>query len=381
MKNPETLEQWKSRFTHHCAIKKNKNMSEIKVPTFDELVKTELTKFDAVIPKIEELKAQFLPLTIIDFNDTDGYKAVAEALKFVVKRRTSIEDKRKELKADSLAYGKAVDARAREITQMLSPIEEHLREQKEKVDNELIRIETEKETEKQLVIQNRHKSLLDVGMQLIGNEYINYNYPEYSSFPVINLETLSEEDFDSHIAILKNLHNLEEFKRIGEEKRIAEEKAKFEEEQAKLKEEQEAVYQEKLQMRLEVLTNLGCSVSNITDFIFYKSISVVTTNEIKLMTIQEWSSKLAEIKERIAKFEQNIVDEALEIERLQKQKEDEEVKAKLAMIANMKEKEKIAYYATQLLKVERPEMNTLKWNNELKKMITFISNYIESDEK
>jgi hypothetical protein len=43
-------------------------MSEIKVPTFDELVKTELTKFDAVVPKIEELKAQFLPLTIIDLS-------------------------------------------------------------------------------------------------------------------------------------------------------------------------------------------------------------------------------------------------------------------------------------------------------------------------
>ena len=142
-------------------------MSEIKAPTFDELVKTELTKFDAVVPKIEELKAQFLPLTIIDLNDTEGYKEVADALKFIVKRRTSIEEKRKELKADSLAYGKAVDARAREITQMLSPIEEHLREQKEKVDNELIRIENEKEAEKQLFIQNRHKSLLDVGMQLI----------------------------------------------------------------------------------------------------------------------------------------------------------------------------------------------------------------------
>jgi hypothetical protein len=229
--------------------------------------------------------------------------------------------------------------------------------------------------------EERQISLLDVGMQLIGNEYVNYNYPEYSSFPTINLETLSDEDFDSHLAILKNLYNLEEFKRIGEEKRIAEEKEKFQEEQLKLKVEQESIYQEKLDMRLEVLTNLGCIVSGITDFVFYKTISVVTTNEIKLMTILEWSSKLSEIKERIAKFEQNIVDEALEVERLHKQKEEEELKAKLQMIANMKEKEKIVYYATQLLKVERPEMNTQKWNNELKKIITFISNYVEIDGK
>jgi hypothetical protein len=32
------------------------------------------------------------------------------------------------------------------------------------------------------------------------------------------------------------------------------------------------------------------------------------------------------------------------------------------------EKEKISYYATQLLKVERPIMNTQKWNNELNKI-------------
>ena len=51
------------------------------------------------------------------------------------------------------------------------------------------------------------------------------------------------------------------------------------------------------------------------------------------------------------------------------------------LIANMKEKEKIAYYATQILKVERPEMTTIKWNNELKKIITFISNYVEIDGK
>ena len=356
-------------------------MSEIKVPTFDELVKTELTKFDDVVPKIEELKAQCLPLIINGLDDVDGYKAVSDALKFVVKKRTSIEDKRKELKADSLAYGKAVDARAKEITQMLSPIEEHLREQKEEVDAEFLRIEETKVAEKQKVMEARHKSLLDVGMQLIGNQYVNDSYGDYSSLPAINLETLSDDDFIEHLAILTKLYLIEEKKRTDEENKVAEERAKFEQEQAKLKEEQEAIYQEKLEMRLEVLINLGCSVSAITDFVFYKAISVVTTNEIKLMTIQEWSSKLAEIKDRIAKYEQTIVDDALEEQKKHKQKEVEEAKAKLLMIANMKEKEKVAYYANELLKVEIPKMSTIKWNNELKKIITFISSYTDTDTK
>jgi hypothetical protein len=211
-------------------------MSEIKVPTFEELVKTELTKFDVVVPKIEELKAQCLPLTINGLDDVDGYKAVSDALKFVVKKRTSIEEKRKELKADSLAYGKAVDARAKEITLMLSPIEQHLREQKEQVDAELLRIEEAKEAEKQKVMEARHKSLLDVGMQLIGNQYVNENYGDYSSFPAINLETLSDDDFFEHLAILTKLYTIEEKKRIDEENKIAEERAKFEQEQAQLRE-------------------------------------------------------------------------------------------------------------------------------------------------
>lgn len=356
-------------------------MSEIKIPTFDELVKTELTKFDTVVPAIEELKAELLPLVIKDLEDAEGYKAVSEALRFVVKKRTSIEEKRKELKADSLAYGKAVDARAREITQMLSPIEEHLRGQKEKVDAELLKIEEAKELEKQKVLQDKHNKLLSAGMQLIGNQYVNEKYGEHSSFPAINIETLSDEDFDSHIAILTNLYNLEEFKRIGEQNRIILEKAKFEQEQAKLREEQEAIYQEKLQMRVEVLSNLGCQESAISDFIFYKTISVTTTNEIKMMTIQEWSNKLNEIKERIANYEQAIIDEALEAQRLHNEKLEAEAKAKLQMIAQMKEKEKISYFAKELLKVERPEMATQKWSNELKKIITFISSYIENDAK
>ena len=63
-----------------------------------------------------------------------------------------------------------------------------------------------------------------------------------------------------------------------------EQKANFEEEQLKLKVEQQAIYQEKLDMRLEVLTNLGCAVSGITDFVFYKTISIT----IKIISINEF---------------------------------------------------------------------------------------------
>jgi len=44
------------------------------VPTFEQIVTTELTKFDAVTPKIEELSAQFLPLRIASIEDKEGYE-------------------------------------------------------------------------------------------------------------------------------------------------------------------------------------------------------------------------------------------------------------------------------------------------------------------
>jgi hypothetical protein len=93
------------------------------IPTFEVLISNELKKFDSVIPAIDEYKAKFLPLKINGIEDEEGYKVVADGLKIIVGRRVAVENKRKELKADSLSFGRAVDARAKEITEMLSPIE------------------------------------------------------------------------------------------------------------------------------------------------------------------------------------------------------------------------------------------------------------------
>ena len=92
----------------------------------------------------------------------------------------------------------------------------------------------------------------------------------------LSMKILKQDEYTLQVETIARVNReLEELKKKFESNCNVirqEEKTKFEQEQAKLKEEQEAVYQEKLQMRLEVLTNLGCSVSNITDFIFYKSL-------------------------------------------------------------------------------------------------------------
>jgi hypothetical protein len=131
---------------------------ETTIPSsFDELIKRELTKYDAVVPAVNELAKEFMPLKIQSLDDKDGYNEVYKALRFIVSKRTAVEEKRKELKADSLAYGRAVDARAKEITSMLEPIESHLKNEKLRIDTEIERIKAEEE--------EKNKMLSIIGLQ------------------------------------------------------------------------------------------------------------------------------------------------------------------------------------------------------------------------
>ena len=353
--------------------------SEIKVPTFEELVSTELTKFDELVPKIEELKSQFLPLKIESLHDEEGYKEVAKALKYMVSKRTAIEEKRKELKADSLAYGRAVDARAKEITNMLQPIEYHLKSQKEEIDIQLEEIKKQEEEAKQESLKHRHNLLIEVGMNLIGNEYVNNDYENYSCIPAINLELWDDEEFVGTLAKIKVYYELNETRKKIEEEKLAKEKARIEQEQEEFKKEQQAMMEEKMQMRLEALINIGCIPSQITDFVFYKNVSIISIIELGYFTVSEWATKLAQIKDRISSID---VDEKNQLEAQIKARIDEENRIKeeeKEKIQNMSEKEKLSYYAKQLLSVEKPQMATQKWANELKKIVSNISFYVIND--
>ena len=87
---------------------------------------SEIAKTDAAI---EQIREEYLALTVTSPQDQTGYKSAETALKKVVRIRTSVEKTRKELKADSVRYGKAVDGEAKRIREAIEPIEEHLKTQ------------------------------------------------------------------------------------------------------------------------------------------------------------------------------------------------------------------------------------------------------------
>jgi len=88
--------------------------------------RTQLQRFTPTDGAIAMIADQYMPLVIQGPDDSVGFKAVHSARMVVKGHRVEVEKVRKELKADALRYGQAVDAEARRITGMLEPIETHL---------------------------------------------------------------------------------------------------------------------------------------------------------------------------------------------------------------------------------------------------------------
>ncbi len=377
-----TITEW---FERQIATAK---ITEIK--TFDEIVKFELKKYDQVTPAIEELKQNFLPLKIDSIDDKDGYNAVSKALRFVVNKRNLIEDKRKELKADSLTYGRAVDARAKEITAMLCPIEEHLKSEKSKIDNLLLEIEQQAEKERQAKVAERHNILINNGMELIGQEY-HFRYAPLSSDDEVfyglndapkllsmNLEFMSDVDFTNFDSIINQIYKLktekvaqEDLKKKEADEKYEKEKKQFDEEKRKFEEDKIAQKTDMATMRMDALHSLGCEYSNMTGFIFYKGVSVTTYPEIYNMTLGDWAIAFHNIKERIIDIDNKPISVAevgnpISAPVIESKRDDK--------IRNS-DKEKLALYATTLLSVERPVLVSKKWISGLEIIVSDLQGW------
>jgi len=342
------------------------------IPTsFDQLIKRELTKFDVVIPAVAELSKEFLPLKITSIDDVEGYTEVSKALRFIVSKRTAVEDKRKELKADSLAYGRAVDARAKEITEMLSPIELHLKSEKDRIDAKKEEIKKLEEEAKLNVINERSNELIRLGGLLLMTEYIwksKIDNTEIST-PRINLELFSDEEFDEFVAeIVKKkefddtyLQAEEERKKAEQvqlaeaQKQLQEEREKFEAEQDKVKKEMNDFKQQRATLRNNLLLNLGLGTMSFnTNWVYIPKnniqlfVNIISYDDVLNYTNDEWDNKLAEIKVIIAKL-----------------KADDEVKSEnlVEKVAFATDKEKYDDYIDRLKEQPVPEMTTKKWTN------------------
>ena len=374
-----------------------------------ELINLGLAKYDEVIPAVEELKKELLVLTVqsgveekngkITPLDKDGYKRITEAIKLVVSKRTAVEKKRVELKADSLAYGKAVDARAKEITALLEPIESYLKTQKDSIDAEIKAKEMEIEERKNRMIRERHDRLLKSNMSLVGNEYIwtsRVNQLDQETILAINLELLDDEDFEFFASGLekKNQDDLKESERQKEEARLAEmkrdeEAKKLREEQDKLEKERQAFLTQRREMRNSYLADLGLtptstgwSLSN--PFLPHIKQQMITAHQIETYSGQEWDDHIADLKnkmqdliatwneeenQREANRQQAIQEEARRLKEKQEEEERLRQEREQERLDGLSDEEKFNAYLDNLIQLPRPtNMKTKKWAEKVEQI-------------
>jgi vacuolar-type H+-ATPase subunit I/STV1 len=146
---------------------------------------TTLAKSDAVIDQISD---EYLAITVSSPQDNAGFETASTALKRMVRLRNQVEKTRKELKADSVRYGKAVDGEAKRIQGLIKPIEDHLKEQADVVRLEQKRLEVEAENKRREEVRSWIAKLNDIGAAVNPDA----------------LNAMTAEDFDWHFRAAKS---------------------------------------------------------------------------------------------------------------------------------------------------------------------------------
>lgn len=173
--------------------------------------------YDVQRELITQLAAEYMPLTVFGIGDKAGLEAVHTARMEVKNLRVQIEKRRKQLKAESLEYGRQVDSAAKELTDLLTPIETHLEHEESIVAREKARLEREAEEKRQAMIRERFKCLSECSFPG-GNSYLEgdiarFTAAEFSA--VLDAERIAKADFDARMAA-----ETAERERIAEQNRI-----------------------------------------------------------------------------------------------------------------------------------------------------------------
>lgn len=205
-------------------------------------------------------------------SDTKGLKAIQVGIGEIRDIRVKVEKRRKELKADSLAYGRKDDDESRRITSVLTGIEDPMKAEKERYEAEKARIkrETEEAEARRIAgLQSRVQEISDLRskaaqalsstdvrglIEAAAGIVIDETYQEFKGSARAELDE-TRADLAAHLEAA--LSREEQARKAKEEaERLAEDRAKLEAErvemerqraetQAKMNAERAAIEEEK----------------------------------------------------------------------------------------------------------------------------------------
>jgi len=156
--------------------------------------------------RIDEIKRELSGLTIVDSKD---YERVTKGIAVCRTLRGQVEKCRKDLKEESLAYGRKVDAEAKRLTAKLEEIEEPLKAEKTRVDEEKERAKREAEEAKRAKLESRVNALVALKV----------------SISHLIVADWTDEEFTAQLATAKRLFDEAEQRAKAEAERLAKEEA------------------------------------------------------------------------------------------------------------------------------------------------------------
>lgn len=243
--------------------------------------------FGGPFEEVGEILADYKTIQVTDENDTETM-ALARSKRLALKKaRTTVEGKRKELKADIVKQGRAIDGVARYVREVIEPAEEYLQLQED-----FAKVAAEKRAAERH--QARYEKLLTVT----------------SNPNLYNFDALSDEEFEELHAGLKRAKEAEEAaaKKAEEDRKKAEaaereRQAKIEAENIRLrKEAEEREKQEaKIRDRINRITQLGLVWSDKDKDYHLKDGPGITAGGIRNHTDEEFNAFVSEVEKEVNK--------------------------------------------------------------------------------
>lgn len=265
------------------------------------------------------LSSKYLSLKIAGAVDKKGYDLVHAGRMEVREVRTHIEKTRKRLKEQSLEYGRAVDAEAKRITNMIAPVEAYLLAEETRVDDEINAIKAAKQKALDERNQSRMDALLAVGATIGLAAVVTMDDQAY-----VDYLALVTKDFEAR----KKFEAEQESERVAKAKAEAERIAKIEADNAKQKAENEAL-QAQLKAQQDLIDKANADAARAK-----------RDEEIRKETEEKAEAK-------------RVKEQAEEVQRLAVEAEKQKAKD-----AAKPDAEKLKFFADKIANLKFPEMVT-----------------------
>lgn len=152
-------------------------------------------KFDPYEIRMNELKEKYCGLKINGIEDKEGIEQNKLAIAELRTIRVNTEKDRKDIKAPFLKAASSIDAKAQWIMTGISAIEEPLKAEKKKIQDELERLARIEQDRINEVIKKRVTQLSEMGAIFNGVEYILGDV----SYSLVNIAGSDEDIYQSKI--------------------------------------------------------------------------------------------------------------------------------------------------------------------------------------